>query len=135
MNTIMITVILATNILNIEIASTREQKETGLMNRRSWGSTDGMLFINKNPGHVSYWMKNTYIYLTMYFMDKNLNIIEVYNPAPLSISIINSRSDKIQYVLELNPALTNLLNDSYHDFRKKLREKLSSLESSIKPED
>ncbi len=135
MHTLLITLILSSNVMNIEIASTRAQKETGLMNRRSWNGTDGMLFINKNPMFASYWMKNTYLNLTMYFMDTDLNILEVYNPVPQSTEIISSASDKIQYVLELNPLLTNILRDSYAVFRKKLKEKLTDLKSVINPED
>ncbi|MGA2140923.1 MAG: DUF192 domain-containing protein [Brevinematales bacterium] len=131
----MISIILLTNVLNIEIASTMDQKSLGLMNRRSWNGTDGMLFINKEPENVSYWMKNTYLNLTMYFMDEDLNIIEVYNPEPMSTDIISSRSDNIKYILELNPALTNTLSMSYPVFRKKLIDRLASLKGRISPED
>jgi hypothetical protein len=131
----MITVILVTNVLNIEIAATRAEKENGLMYRRAWGGTDGMLFINKNPSYVSYWMKNTYLNLAMYFMDRDLDILEVYNPLPLSTNIIYSGSSDVEFVLELNPALTNILRDSYPVFKKKMLEKLGELSSKINPED
>jgi hypothetical protein len=135
MKTLLITIILATNVLNLEIASTRAQKEKGLMFRKNWNTADGMIFINKNPSPVTYWMKNTYLNLAIYFLDRDLNILETYNPAPLSVKLINSASDDVKYVLELNTALTDTLNASYPVFRKKLREKLDKISPSITIED
>ncbi len=131
MKTLIITLILATNVLNLEIASTRAQKERGLMWRTTWNAADGMIFINKNPSYVTYWMKNTPLKLTMYFMDENLDILEMHNPEPLSASLISSMSDKVKYVLELNPLLTNAVRENYPAFREKLKYKLLHITNLI----
>ncbi len=127
MKALILTIILATNVLNLEVMSTKEQKELGLMNRRSWGSIDGMIFINDEPEAVAYWMKNTYLNLTLYYLDEDMSIIEQYNPVPLSARIIQSTSENIKYVLEINPAMTNYLIKNYALFRKKALDKLADL--------
>lgn len=134
MKPIILTLVLLTNVLNVELAATRAEKEKGMMYRRSWAAIDGMLFINKEPGRVYYWMKNTYLPMTMFFLDPDMAILESYNPRPLSTDIVSSEATNVQFVLELNPDMTNLVLTHYEAFQAKLGQKLISVTNKMKSE-
>jgi uncharacterized membrane protein (UPF0127 family) len=126
---IIITVIMLTNVLNFELAVTEKEKETGMMFRKNWGKIDGMVFINREPREVSYWMKNTYLPMVMLFADKNMKILEAYQPEPLSTSLVFSSNTNIKYVVEIKPELTNIINKNPALFGKKIKEKLQDEEN------
>jgi uncharacterized membrane protein (UPF0127 family) len=128
MKSALITIILLTNVFVFEPAATEKDRERGMMNRKSWGSIDGMIFIHEKSGPVAYWMKNTYLPMAMLFMDTDLNILEVHNPKPLSTDIVASEHTNIKYVLELNPSVTNIFFHNFNELRIKLREKLEDNE-------
>lgn len=71
-----------THIYRIEVASTPEQSETGLMYRTYLAPNHGMLFTFSPPRPVSFWMKNTKIPLDMLFLahGKLLHIFENVPP-------------------------------------------------------
>lgn len=129
MKAIILTIVLFTNVFNIEVASTRAEKEKGMMYRKSWGSIDGMLFLNKQPEQVSYWMKNTYLPMEMIFLDEDCNVMEMAYPKPLSTDLVISQNTNIMYVLELKPELTNLLTVQNKAFLKKMKSQVLSLEN------
>jgi hypothetical protein len=52
----------------VQVASTVEQQEKGLMFRRSLPGGEGMIFPYDPPQEVSFWMKNTLIPLDMVFI-------------------------------------------------------------------
>ncbi len=128
MKSALITIIFLTNIFVFEPAATEKDREMGMMYRKSWANIDGMIFIHKNPGPVAYWMKNTYLPMVMLFIDTDLNILESYNPKPLSTDIIFSGHTNIKYVLELNPSIKEVFYSNYNQLRKKLEEKLEETE-------
>src|SRR5512136_706637 len=47
--------------LRVEVASTPEKQERGLMFRQSLPAEEGMLFIFKEPMELNFWMRNTLI--------------------------------------------------------------------------
>ena len=55
--------------LTVEIAATPEQRATGLMNRFSLQPDHGMLFVFEAPQPLSFWMKDTYVPLSIAFVD------------------------------------------------------------------
>lgn len=86
----------------LEIATTDQEREKGLMFRSYMPEENGMIFVFPAPHEVTMWMKNTYIPLDMLFVDKNFAIIgEQEGAAPLSEDIIQSPKETA-YVLELN---------------------------------
>ncbi len=110
---------------NIELAITPTEQATGLMFRKEWTEeSQGMLFVNNSPRKVSFWMKNTYLDVTIFYLDKDFNILEIHYPTPLSEKSMVSKSSDVQYVLELNPKLEKQVVDSWEGFSKMLQESL-----------
>ena len=93
----------------VELAVTAGEQAQGLMNRETMPQFAGMLFINERPRRVSFWMKNTLIPLDMLFIDESGVVRTLKNSAtPLDTTPIPG-GDNIQYVLEINGGLANLL--------------------------
>jgi uncharacterized membrane protein (UPF0127 family) len=84
----------------VEVARTAEQKRQGLMNRNSLGDREGMIFVYESDQHLAFWMKNTTIPLTLAFLSKDGQIMQVEHLKPLSLkSVVSERA--VRYALEL----------------------------------
>jgi uncharacterized protein len=78
-------------VFSVEMATTEEEKETGLMYRKELPDGKGMLFDFSPEQQVSMWMKNTYIPLDMIFIRADGRILRIAeNTEPLSTKIIPS---------------------------------------------
>ena len=85
----------------IEIVSKYEDRKKGLMYRRSIPNNYGMLFVWPYEGQQCMWMKNTYVPLSVAYMDIRGKIIEIYDMVPLSKdSVCSTKAAK--YALEVN---------------------------------
>ena len=79
-------------VFSVEMATTEEEKTTGLMYRKELPDGKGMLFDFSPEQQVSMWMKNTYISLDMIFIRADGRILRIAeNTEPLSTRIISSR--------------------------------------------
>src|SRR5580700_1315333 len=79
-------------VFSVEMATTEQEKETGLMYRKELADGKGMLFDFSPEQEVSMWMKNTYISLDMIFIRADGRILRIAeNTEPLSTKIIPSR--------------------------------------------
>ena len=79
-------------VFSVEMATTEEEKTTGLMYRKELADGKGMLFDFSPEQEVSMWMKNTYIPLDMIFIRADGRILRIAeNTEPLSTKIIPSR--------------------------------------------
>lgn len=75
----------------VEVMRTDEERERGLMYRRSLASDHGMLFAFGSEQSVMMWMKNTYIPLDMIFTDKTGRVVSIIaDTTPLSEQILSS---------------------------------------------
>lgn len=91
----------------VELAMTNEERSRGLMYRKSMSEDSGMLFIFKDNGDHTFWMKNTYIPLDMIFINSDLEVVGVYkNAVPLSEESISVKKAS-RYVLEINAGLSD----------------------------
>lgn len=63
--------------ITVELAKTSVQQAKGLMYRDGLEKDKGMLFIFPVEQQLSFWMKNTYIDLSIAYIDKNLKIIDI----------------------------------------------------------
>jgi uncharacterized membrane protein (UPF0127 family) len=68
--------------LNVEVARTFEARAQGLMHRRSLPENAGMLFVFEDDGRWAFWMKNTYIPLSIGFIDRTWRLLEVLDMQP-----------------------------------------------------
>jgi len=87
--------------LEVEVARTKKEREKGLMNRKSLGWNEGMLFVFDDDQYLSFWMKNTSIPLSIAFLDKNGIVTDIYSMKPFSLEpVVSSR--KCRYAIEVN---------------------------------
>ena len=79
-------------VFSVEMATTEEEKTTGLMYRKELPDGKGMLFDFSPEQQVSMWMKNTFISLDMIFIRADGRILRIAeNTEPQSTKIIPSR--------------------------------------------
>ena len=79
------------HVFSVEMATTEEEKTTGLMYRKELADGKGMLFDFSPEQEVSMWMKNTYIPLDMIFIRADGRILRIaQNTEPMSTKIIPS---------------------------------------------
>ena len=83
-----------------EVASTPEQRTIGLMYRFSLPADHGMLFVFAQPQPLSFWMRNTYIPLSIAYIDAEGRILNVVEMAPRSDATHPSRGEAL-YALEM----------------------------------
>lgn len=96
--------------LDIELAQTEYEIQTGLMYRDSMGEKQGMLFIFQEEAPHSFYMKNTLIPLDILFIDKDFTIVNIQrNATPLNEDGLPS-AGPVQYVLEINAGLSDRWN-------------------------
>ncbi|WP_213775417.1 DUF192 domain-containing protein [Bradyrhizobium sp. dw_78] len=89
------------HVFSVEMATTEEEKTTGLMYRKELADGKGMLFDFSPEQEVSMWMKNTYISLDMIFIRADGRILRIAeNTEPLSTRIIPSNGP-VKGVLEV----------------------------------
>ena len=79
-----VTLTIGTHKLVAEVVSTVEQRATGLMNRFSLKPDHGMLFVFGRPAPQGFWMKNTYIPLSIAFLDADGRILNIEDMRPQS---------------------------------------------------
>ncbi len=87
--------------LRIEVAETETERAIGLMYRDSMPKDCGMLFIFPQEDLLSFWMKNTYIPLSIAFVDVTGLIIDIQDMEPLSLDSVISNGFAL-YALEVN---------------------------------
>ena len=88
--------------LTVEVADTLEKRTKGLMFRDNLEG--GMLFIMKEPQQLSFWMKNTYIPLDIFYIDEHNTILQIEQMQPCTESPcpIYTSTESALYALETN---------------------------------
>lgn len=87
--------------IKVEVASTEAEHERGLMYRKSLPADSGMLFDFKGPAKTCMWMKDTYIPLSVAFIDVNGKVVNIEE---MKAQTTTSHCSKnwIRYALEMN---------------------------------
>lgn len=93
--------------LQIELAETQEQHSYGLMNREHLAENTGMLFVFDAEEQRFFWMKNTFINLSIAYFDKNKKIIDIQDMKAATSSLDENlpsypSKGKAKYALEVN---------------------------------
>lgn len=83
-----------------EVVTTPELRAKGLMNRFSLQPDHGMLFVFEAPQPLGFWMKNTYIPLSIAFADADGRIVNIEDMKPLDETTHWSRGFAL-YALEM----------------------------------
>jgi uncharacterized protein len=83
-----------------EIAATVPTRTTGLMNRFSLQPDHGMLFVFNEPQPLAFWMKNTYVPLSIAFIGTDGRILNIVDMAPRTEDTHPSRGLAL-YALEM----------------------------------
>ncbi|WP_293941876.1 DUF192 domain-containing protein [Sphingomonas sp.] len=85
----------------VEVASTGEQQQRGLMFRRSLAPDRGMIFPFAQPEMATFWMKDTLIPLDLIFVRADGTIANVAaNAVPMDLALIPS-DGPVTAVLEI----------------------------------
>lgn len=96
--------------IDIEIADTEYDRETGLMYRQHMKDNQGMLFVFPDEMRRSFYMKNTQIGLDLIFLKADRTIESFQkNAKPMDESSLPSKGAAM-YVLEVNAGLSDKWN-------------------------
>lgn len=85
----------------VEIADELHERQRGLMYRKSMDTDHGMLFVYPEAEPRSFWMKNTYIPLSIAYIGADCKIVHIANMIPLTTKGVPS-IHLAQFALEMN---------------------------------
>ncbi|MBW4022116.1 MAG: DUF192 domain-containing protein [Proteobacteria bacterium] len=103
------------HLFHVELATTPQEQETGLMFRTSVPADGGMLFVFPTVQPEPFWMKNTLVPLDMVFINPDGTIRAIAeNTVPESLAAVDS-GGPVLAVLELQGGLTAKENISVGD--------------------
>lgn len=89
------------HLIHAQVASTPEQRATGLMFRSEMPANEGMLFVFEESAGQCFWMKNTLLPLTAAFVADDGTIVNLADMKPLDESS-HCSARPVRYVLEMN---------------------------------
>jgi uncharacterized membrane protein (UPF0127 family) len=89
------------NVINVERADDHASRQLGLMYRNFLPQDSGMLFSFPNSEERSFWMKNTYIPLSIAYLDMKGKILNIEDMDPHNLNGVGS-SGPAMFALEAN---------------------------------
>ena len=93
--------------IDVELAETDYEKQTGLMYRESLENDQGMLFIYDSERIRNFYMKNTYIPLDILYYDTDSTLVSIQkNATPRDETNLPS-DGPAQFALEINAGLAD----------------------------
>lgn len=87
--------------VRVEIAYTQAQRQQGLMFRQEMEEDRGMLFLFNGDSHTGFWMRNTYLPLSIAYIGADGTVQEIRDGRPLDETILRPELP-YRYVLEVN---------------------------------
>jgi uncharacterized membrane protein (UPF0127 family) len=87
--------------LKTELAMKPIEIYTGMMWRTNMPEGEAMLFVFPGPDERAFYMRNTYVPLSVAYIDPEGAILEIYDLQPRNETSVPSKSDNIQFVLEV----------------------------------
>ena len=89
--------------VQVEIANTDAERQTGLMGRSALAEDAGMLFVFEGEQELSFWMKDTLIPLSIAYIDAEGRIVDIQDMQPLdNVPPHYVSAEPAQYALEVN---------------------------------
>lgn len=89
------------HLIDTQLATTEQQRATGLMFRKDMPQTEGMLFIFEQASHQCFWMKNTLLPLTAAFVANDGTIVNLADMKPQTTDS-HCSGQPVRFVLEMN---------------------------------
>lgn len=83
------------------VAATPQQREIGLMFRKSMAAHEGMLFVFEQASPQCFWMRNTLIPLSIAFVADDGTVVNTDEMKPQTLDQ-HCSSKPVRYVLEMN---------------------------------
>jgi len=93
--------------IDVELAESDYEKQTGLMYRESLGSDQGMLFVYDSERVRNFYMKNTYISLDIIYYDTDSTLVSIQKNATPRDEMNLPSDGPAQFVLEINAGLAD----------------------------
>jgi uncharacterized membrane protein (UPF0127 family) len=93
-------VVVAGQTIFVEVADTDPSRSLGLMFRHRIEPDSGMLFIFESCEERSFWMKNTYVPISIAYADRAGKIINIEQMKPKSLDQVYSKGPAM-YALEM----------------------------------
>ncbi len=87
--------------IDAEVAANEATRMQGLMNRRSLAASQGMLFVFRQADRHCMWMRNTYVPLSVAFLDRNGHILNIEDMQPES-ETSHCAARAASFALEMN---------------------------------
>ena len=89
--------------VEVEIADTDAERQTGLMERNVLPENAGMLFVFEGEQTLSFWMRDTLIPLSIAYIDAEGRIVNIQDMQPLDdVPPHYVSAEPAQYALEVN---------------------------------
>ncbi|WP_460842151.1 DUF192 domain-containing protein [Noviherbaspirillum agri] len=89
------------HVIKAEVAAREAERQQGLMYREKMGPNEGMLFLFPAPASVCMWMKNTFIPLSVAFIDDSGKIVNIEDMEPQTTDS-HCAKKPVRYALEMN---------------------------------
>ena len=89
------------HLIQVQLATTQDQRATGLMFRRDMPANEGMLFVFEQPAGQCFWMKNTLLPLTAAFVADDGTIVNLADMQPQTTDA-HCSVQPVRYVLEMH---------------------------------
>ena len=87
--------------IDAQVASTPDQRQTGLMYRPEMPQHEGMLFVFEQASEQCFWMKNTLLPLTAAFVADDGTVVNLADMKPRSTDS-HCSAKPVRFVLEMN---------------------------------
>lgn len=89
-------------VVQMQVVADRKEMERGLMDRKTMGADEGMLFVYDLPQQMNFWMHDTDIPLNIGFFDSGGELKETYEMYPHDEQTVSSHLRNLQFALEMN---------------------------------
>jgi uncharacterized membrane protein (UPF0127 family) len=88
--------------LRVEVEDTPAGRRRGLMYRRKLPRNQGMLFVFEEPDFHAFWMKDTYIPLSIAFVSEEMEIVQIDSMFPRDVLNHRFPEERVKYAIEVN---------------------------------